>query len=178
MSTELVVDFLSVAGPDNETVVTELSLVGAGVLQTYHFQRPAQPYFTPPQPTSDTLSGDEGHIPYSHLSTILRDTVAGYAHLYSHGQVKCRFLSDLVKRTFLDLTEFKCPEPHLLHNPKKDYSCGMPCHRFSSLECAARNAHSLYKWLTHHLQTFSLVTCPQPSISSSSFPPPVTEAAE
>jgi hypothetical protein len=33
---DLVVDFLSVEGSDEEIVVTELSVVAAGVLQTYH----------------------------------------------------------------------------------------------------------------------------------------------
>jgi hypothetical protein len=56
-----------------------------------------------------------------------------------------------------------------------EYSCGMPCHRFSSLACATRSAHALYTWLTHHLQSFSLVTCPQPNTSS---PTPVTEDEE
>jgi hypothetical protein len=41
---DLVVDFLSVVGPDDGIVVTELWLVAAGVLQTHHFDFPTQQY--------------------------------------------------------------------------------------------------------------------------------------
>ena len=153
---DLVVDFLSVTGPDEDIVVTELSVVGAGVLQTYHFDLPTDPYDSPP-PVRD---GDTGHIPYSALPAILQDAVAGYAHLYSYGRIKCGFLSALVRRTFVDLAEFRCPASHELTNNQAQFSCARPCHRFSSRECAARNAHSFYRWLTHHLYTMSMVTCP------------------
>ena len=124
MTTDIDVDFLSLAGPDNETIVTELSPVGVGVLQTYHFKRRPR-YYVPsndssPPSTSENIC-DEGHIPYSHLSTILRDAVGGYVHLYCHGEIKCTLLSGLSKRTFIDRMEFKCPEPHELN--KAEYSC-------------------------------------------------------
>ena len=109
---DLVVDFLSVTGPDEDIVVTELSVVGAGVLQTYHFDLPTDPYDSPP-PVRD---GDTGHIPYSALPAILQDAVAGYAHLYSYGRIKCGFLSALVRRTFVDLAELRCPASHELTN--------------------------------------------------------------
>jgi hypothetical protein len=96
---DLVVDFLSVAGPDNEIVVNEISEVEAGVLQTYHFDRATELSTSFPEcgDTQRSVSSPErDHIPLFALPAILRNTFAGHALLYSYDRKKCGFLSALV----------------------------------------------------------------------------------
>jgi hypothetical protein len=104
---DMVVDFLSVVGPNGEIVVTQLSVVAAGVLQTYHLDLPKLPCVSFPE-----RGGDAGHISYSVLPAILWDAVAGNLHHYPYGRTQCDFLSALAGRTFVDLTEFQCPGSH------------------------------------------------------------------
>jgi hypothetical protein len=76
------------------------------------------------------INWDGDHISYSQMSMVLSEAVANYAHLYAYGTVKCSFLSDLIERPFLNLEDFNCPWPRDL---KLEFSCGFPCHKFSSL---------------------------------------------
>ena len=37
----------------------------------------------------------------------------------------------------------------------------MPCHKnYLNYRCATRNAHTLFKWLMHHLQSRNYIACP------------------
>ena len=100
------------------------------------------------------LNLDDGIVPYNLLETALDQTVARYAHLYSYGATKCQFLSDLLGRPVLNLEDFGRPIHHKLGS---GYSCVLPCHRFSDISCATRNAHSFYKCTTFRQNLMSNV---------------------
>jgi len=57
------------------------------------------------------LNYHDGHIAYHKLFTVVSEVVAGFAHLYSYGASKCKFLSELLGRLNLSLQDFKCPSP-------------------------------------------------------------------
>ena len=104
------------------------------------------------------LNWDDGYIPYHKLFTVVKEAVAGFAHLYSFGITKCKWLSELLGQPILDLQHFNCSQPSEF---KPKFSCSMPCHKFPNVSCATKNAHSLYDWLKYHLQTKSYVRCPK-----------------
>ena len=61
--------------------------------------------------TENGLNWDDGQIDYDQLETAMKEAVAGYAHLYSYGASKCRFLSKLLGRPILNLEDVGCPPP-------------------------------------------------------------------
>ena len=98
--------------------------------------------------TNTGINWPDGIIAYNQLKTVLEDVTAGYAHLYDCGVDKYAFLSDLINRPFLNFEDFHCPRPDDL---KQKYSCGFNCHKFTSVHCATRHAHAMFKWLMYHL---------------------------
>ena len=72
------------------------------------------------------LNWDDGHIPYTQLSSVLNDAVAGFAHLYAYEDSKCRMISQLLGRPVHNLEDFNCLSSRYLR-PK--FSCTKPCHR-------------------------------------------------
>jgi hypothetical protein len=83
---EVVIDFETLKGHREETVVKELSLAADGVIQTWHFK---SPYVMRTHGSFENgLNWDDGIIPYDQLFTVLNEAVAGYAHLYSRGTDK------------------------------------------------------------------------------------------
>ena len=104
------------------------------------------------------ISWDDVHTFYSELHTVLKEAVAGYAHLYAYGTVKSDYLSDVINRNFPNLEDFNCPQYRDL---KSDISCAFPCHQFPSTRCATHTAHCLYKWLMYHFQTKANVNRPK-----------------
>jgi hypothetical protein len=153
---EVVVDYVSLKGHHNEVVIKELAIVGAGVIQTYHFK---SPYFMANHgSTENGMNWEDGHIPYTQLPTVLSEAVAGYTHLYAYGDFKCKFLASLINRTFLNLEDLRCPNPQDLRPP--EFSCGFPCHKFPCMACPTSCAYTMFKWLLYHFQTMSYVKCP------------------
>jgi hypothetical protein len=144
---EAVVDFEQLCGTQNETVVKELSIAGHNVLETFQFQ---SPYTMRPHGNSENgLNWDDGHIPYNQFSSVLNESVAGFAYLYAYGDSKCTLISQLLCRPVYNLEDFNCLSPRYFR-PK--FSCTKPCHRNPSLPCATRHAHSLYEWLMYYLR--------------------------
>jgi hypothetical protein len=103
---EVVIDYESLKGHRDETVVEEISLAADGVIQTWHFKSPYVMH--PLGPSNNGLNCEDGVIPYEHLFTVLNEAVAGYAHLYSHGTEKCEFLYKILGRPILNV-DFNCP---------------------------------------------------------------------
>lgn len=121
--------------------------------QAYYFGSPSAIVLNTRENNSSTdssLHWDDGHIPFSKLSTVLNEAVAGYAHLYAYGSAKRKFLSELIHRPSLSLEDFNCPRPGDL---KPEFSCAFPCHKFPSVHCASRTAHCVCKWLMFYFQT-------------------------
>jgi len=104
------------------------------------------------------LSWDDGKLDYAKLYDTIREAVSGYAHLYAYGTIKTKFLSNLLGQPIRNLEDFKCPPPHGL---KAQFSCSIPCHKiYLNYRCATGNAHTLFKWLMHHLQSRNYINCP------------------
>jgi len=104
------------------------------------------------------LSWSDGQLDYDKLKDTIMEAVAGYAHLYAYGVSKTKYLSDLLGQPVRNLEDFKCPPPHGL---KAQFSCSLPCHKnYLIYRCATRNAHTLFRWLTHHLQSRNYIVCP------------------
>ena len=82
------------------------------------------------------------------MSSVLKEAVAGFAHVYSFGPTECRFFAGLLERTVLDLEDFKCAKARTL---KPKLNCSLPYHRHPEFSCATKIAHSIYDWLMYHL---------------------------
>jgi hypothetical protein len=66
---------------------------------------------TPHGNAENGLNLANGCISYDQLFRVLNEAVALYTHIYGYGTVKCKFLSNLLCRTIINLTEFGCPLP-------------------------------------------------------------------
>ena len=153
---EVVIDYEFLRGNQDEVIVKELSLAAKNIIHTFHFQSPYG--MTPHGSDENGLNWDDGHIPYRQLETVLSESVAGFAHIYSYGVSKCKFLKELLGRHVMNLEDFGCPDHTKL---KSRYNCILPCHSYNDISCATRNAHSFYKWLMYHFQKKSYVKCPK-----------------
>ena len=136
---EVVIDFECLRGRQNEIVVKQVSVAGENVSDSFRFESPY--HMAPNCSDVNGLNWTDGHIAYHKLSTVVKEAVAGFAHVYSFGITKCRLLSELLERPILDLEDFKCPPPKSF---KPKFSCSVPCHRFPDISCAKRkNAQAL-----------------------------------
>jgi len=154
--TEVVIDYSTLTGKNNEPVVKELSIAAEGVLQTWHFR---SPYVMQPHGSEKNgLNWADGHIDYHELYIVLSEAVANYPHLYAYGVIKCAILSSLLQRPILNLEDFGCPSHK---NFVSDYRCYLPCHRYKNVQCVTANAHMYYDWLQYHLRTKSYVKFPK-----------------
>jgi len=90
-----------------------------------------------------------GQLGYDTLRETISEAVSGYAFLYAYGIAKTKILTTLVAQPVRNLEDFDCPQPQGL---KAQFSCSMLCHKnYLNFRCATRNAHTLFKWLKHHL---------------------------
>jgi hypothetical protein len=108
-------------------------------------------------PTSG-LGWDDGIIPYSSLFQTFAEATANFAHLYSKGDAKFKYLSAILGRSVQNLDSFGCPDRSEFRMTK---GCSIPCHKFPDKSCAFRNASNLYGWLKHHIQEKENVKCPK-----------------
>jgi len=140
----------------NEEFVKEVSLSAENVVETFHFK---SPYIMPAHGSEKNgLSWSDGQLDYDKLHETINESVSGYPHLYAYGMAKTRFLTELLAQPVRNLEDFKCPQPHGLN---AQFSCSMPCHKnFLNYSCATRNAHTLFKWFKHHLQSRASISCP------------------
>ena len=60
-------------------------------------------------PDENGLNSEDGHIAYHVLYTVASEAVAGFAHLYAYGVSKCKFLTELLGRSILNLQDFNFP---------------------------------------------------------------------
>ena len=82
-------------------------MAGENISESFRFEPPY--YMAPHGSVENWLNWDDRNIAYQKLSTVLKEAVAPFAHVYSFGPSKCSFLTALLQRTVLDLEEFKCP---------------------------------------------------------------------
>jgi hypothetical protein len=150
-----VIDYEVVRGRQNEDVVKEIS-VAAENAEIFHFKSPYP--MKAHGSDKDDLSWGVGQLDYVKLRDTISETISRYAHLYAYGIAKTRVLTELLAQPVRNLEDFKCPQPHGL---KAQLSCSMPCHKnFLNYSCPTRNAHTLFKFLKHHLLSRAFISCP------------------
>ena len=150
----VVIDYEILSGQSKEPIVKELAVATKDVVQTFHF---APPYAMHAHGSDENgLNWADGNVPYKELHTVVSEAVANFPHVYAFGSTKCTFLSDLLKRSVLNLEDFKCPTHD---NFVPEHRCWLPCHKYPNVRCAAKNAESYYKWLMYHFKTKSHVKC-------------------
>jgi hypothetical protein len=88
---EVEIDYEILPGANNEPIVKELSIATKDVVETFHFRSPYAMY--PHGSEENGLHWGDGNIEYDPLHVVLGEAVANFAHLYSFGASKCKFLS-------------------------------------------------------------------------------------
>jgi len=151
-----VIDYEVLRGRQNEEVVKEVSVAAENVIETFHFKSPYPK--TAHGCDKNGLSWADDQLDYDKLHETISEAVSGYARLYAYGIAKTKFLTTLLAQPVRNLKYFDCPQPQGL---KAQFSCSMPCHKnFLSYSCVTRNAHTLFKWLMHHLHSRTYIVCP------------------
>lgn len=156
---KLVVDYVGFE-KGGDPIVKELAAV------SFDGQRSAQLLLRPPVPWSALdsqtkasyhtqikekhgLCWDEGVLPYLELGDQLKKITSRAIALYALGEEKCKFLSKLCGRTFIDIEkEFGALDPDC--TAISGVSCLQPCHGLSTMACALRNADRLRQWLQYY----------------------------
>jgi hypothetical protein len=95
---EVVIDFETLPCANNEPIIKQLAIAAKYVVHTYHFQAPY--YMHPHGSDKNGLNWGDGSVEYNKLETVLSESVAKFAHLYTFGASKCKFISDLIKLRF------------------------------------------------------------------------------
>jgi len=109
--TEAVIDYEFLQGRQNESVVKELCVASAAASETFRFK---PPYNMPDHgSTENAINWIVGHIEYRQLHTVLKEVVAGLAHLDAYGVSKCTILAGLTGRPIHNLVDINCPRPTL-----------------------------------------------------------------
>ena len=108
---EVVIDFEYLKGRQNEIVVKELSVASRNGSDSFRFK---SPYNMATHGSDENgLNWDDGHINYHELFTVVSEEVAGFAHFYSYGVTKCKFLTELLGCPILKLQDFNSLSPRL-----------------------------------------------------------------
>jgi hypothetical protein len=77
---------------------------------------------------------NDGDILYSELETVLQREASSAIAIYCFGPQKSAFISNLIDRTVIDITQFECPQFADISFPA--ISCTFVCHNKSKHACA------------------------------------------
>lgn len=162
----LVIDFTFLEGRDGELVVKELAAVDShsNRVSSYVFKRPyiweEVPAFNARmnQAIDHGCNWDDGDILYSELETVLHREASSAVAIYCFGPQKTQFISGLMNRTVIDITQLGCPPLTDISLP--GISCMFACHNKSRHVCALRTAYSLAQWLNFHVLSLQYAKCP------------------
>jgi len=88
---------------------------------------------------------------------VLHREVSSAVAIYFFGPQKTNFISALMDRTVIDITELDCPELADISLPA--ISCTFPCHK-SKHVFAFRTAYSLAQWLNYYILSLHYSKCP------------------
>lgn len=92
---------------------------------------------------------DEGGVAYLELADQLKRMTSRAIALYALGADKCRVLSKICGRTFIDMeSEFGAVDADSIASV--GVSCLQPCHGLPKMHCALRNADRLRQWLEYY----------------------------
>ena len=97
------------------------------------------------------------YVPYSDLENVVQCQASSAVVIYCFGSLKTEFISSLINRTVIDITQLGCP-------PNGDInlsaiSCTFACHK-SKHVCALRTAYSVAQWLHFYTVSLQYVSCP------------------
>jgi hypothetical protein len=162
----LVIDFTFLEGRDGELVVKELAAVDSGSnrVSSYVLKRPYNweevPLFNARmnQAIDHGCNWNDGNILYSELETVLPREASSAVAIYCFGPQKTKFISGLIGRTVIDITQLGCPEVADISLPT--ISCTFACHNKSKHVCALRSTYSLAQWLNFHVLSLQYAKCP------------------
>jgi hypothetical protein len=101
---------------------------------------------------------NDGDILYSELEIILHREASSAVAIYCFGSLKTAFISNLIERKVIDITQLGCPQLEDICFPT--ISCTIACHNKSKYFCALRSTHSLAQWLHFHILSFQYAGCP------------------
>ena len=99
----------------------------------------------------------DGDVPYSELETVLHRDVPSAVASYCFRPQKTNFISGLIDRIVIDITQLGCPELPDISLPA--ISCTFACHK-SKHVCAWRTAYLLAQWLNYYILSLQYAKCP------------------
>jgi hypothetical protein len=134
---EIVVSIEFLRGRNDEIVAKELAVVSKKIIQTYHFKRPYNNYFS--DDNSNGISWDEGFLAYK-LFTVLSEVTSNFAHVYSLGTSTCQLLKDLLHIPINDLDTYVPRHSHAKFEIKMLHYVSQKYLRYS-LCCKTRTCH-------------------------------------
>jgi len=161
----LVIDFTFFEGRDCELVVKELAVVDShsNRVSSYVFKRPYSWDEVPAlsarinQAISHVCNWNDGDVLYSELETVLHREASSAVAIYCFGPQKSQYISGLMDRTVIDITQLGCPP--LADISLQCISCTFACHKVRHV-CALRTAYSLAQWLNLHILNLLYAKCP------------------
>ena len=162
----IVIDFTFLEGRDNEIVVKELAVADShnNRVSSYVFKRPygweevSMFNARMNQAIGHGCNWNDGDVPYSELETVLHREVSSAVAIYCFGPQKTNFISGLIDRTVIDITQLGCPELADISLPA--ITCTFACHNKSKHVCALRTAYSLAQWLNYYMLSLQYAKCP------------------
>lgn len=162
----LVIDFTYLEGRDGEIVVKELAVADSwgSRVSSYVFK---SPYIWEDVTSFNTrinkaidhgCNWNDGDVPYSELETVLFREASTAVAIYCFGLQKTNFISSLIERTVIDITQLGCPSLTSISIPT--ISCTFACHNKCRHVCALRIAYSLADWLNFYIHSLRYTKCP------------------
>jgi hypothetical protein len=131
----IVIDFTYLEGRGGGLVVKELAAADSqsNRVSSYVFRRPYAweevPVFTGRinQVIDHGCNWNYGDMLYSELETVLHRETSSAVAIYCFGPQKSEFISNLIDRTVIDITQLGCPQ--LADIVFTTISCTFPCHK-------------------------------------------------
>jgi len=161
----LVIDFTYLEGRDRDIVVKELAAVyfQTNGVASYLFKRPygweEVPMFNARinEAIDHGCNWNYGDVLYSELETLEHREASSAVAINCFGPQETQFISGIIERTFIDITQLGCPSLPGISLPA--ISCTFTCHSKSKHICALRTAYTLTQWLNFHILTLQYAKC-------------------
>jgi hypothetical protein len=162
----LVIGFTYLEGRDGEILVKELAAVDSHSrsVSSYIFKRPygweELPQFNARMNEVIThgCNWNDGDVLYTELEIVLHREASSAVAIYCFGPLKTTFISGLIGRKIIDITQLGYPELADISLP--DISCTFACHNKSRQVCALRTAYSLAQLLNYYTLRLQYEKCP------------------
>ena len=119
------------------------------------------------QDINNGCNWNDGDILYSELETVLQCESPSAVAIYCFGPQRSAFISNLIDRTVIIVTQLGCPKFVDINFPT--ISCTFACH-MSKHACALQSAYSIAQWMHFHIRSLLYTRCPLQHIYHKSFP--------